>query len=114
MLESGKENVYGKDETQSRIDELRKENRTLNEQVAELEKSEVELRQRRNGTEKENADLRSDIKNKDEQIRKLQSTNSSRSQQEQQDSDRKVKALANTVEVITAENKRCRYVHTYF
>ena len=91
-------NVCDKNDSKYRSDELRKENRKLNAQIEELQDTENDLRKKKMEFMREIDSLR-------DTVRKLESSNTSKNQNENADTERKIKMLAATVESLTSEKK---------
>ena len=91
-------NVCDKNDSKYRSDELRKENRKLNKQIEELQDTE-------NGLRKKKMEFMREIDSLKDTVRKLESSNTSRNQNENTDTERKIKMLAATVESLTSEKK---------
>ena len=91
-------NVCDKNDSKYRSDELRKENRKLNVQIEELQDTENDLRKKKMEFMREIDSLR-------DTVRKLESSNTSKNQNENADTERKIKMLAATVESLTSEKK---------
>ena len=91
-------NVCDKNDSKYRSDELRKENRKLNAQIEELQDTENDLR-------KKKMEYMREIDNLKDTVRKLESSNTSKNQNENTDNGRTIKMLAATVESLTSEKK---------
>merc|ERR1712008_392423 len=98
--ESSKENnVCDKNDSKYRSDELRRENRKLHEQIEDLQDTENDLR-------KKKMEFMREIDSLKDTVRKLETSNSNtKNQNENADTERKIKMLAATVESLTSEKK---------
>ena len=92
-------NVCDKNDSKYRSDELRKENRKLHEQIEDLQDTENDLR-------KKKMEFMREIDSLKDTVRKLETSNSNtKNQNENADTERKIKMLAATVESLTSEKK---------
>ena len=91
-------NVCDTNDSKYRSDELRRENRKLNEQIEDLQDTENNLR-------KKKMEFMREIDSLKDTVRKLESSNASKNQNENTDTERKIKMLAATVESLTSEKK---------
>ena len=91
-------NVCDKNDPKYRSDELRRENRKLNEQIENLQDTENDLR-------KKKMEYMREIDSLKDTVRKLESSNTSKNQNENTDNGRTIKMLAATVESLTSEKK---------
>ena len=92
-------NVCDKNDSKYRSDELRRENRKLHEQIDDLQDTEQELR-------KKKIEFMREIESLKDTVRKLESSNTNtKNQNENADTERKIKMLAATVESLTSEKK---------